>query len=145
MADAYVQAPPDGAGKMLQTKLNVIGVNNVHAECMYLVKADGTDNPVHQVHTKNALTAAAPTAVSVGVASGLVIAANANRKGLVLVNTSAAYISLNCVAGAAVLYSGITLNPNGGVWVMDEYTYTTAEIRGIASAAASNIAVQEYT
>lgn len=97
------------------------------------------------VNTKNALTASAPTAVSVGVASGIVIAANANRKGLVLVNTSTAIISLNCVAGAAVLYSGITLNARGGVWVMDEYTFTTAEIRGIASAAASNLAVQEYT
>jgi hypothetical protein len=49
MADDYVQAPADGAGKMLQTKKNLVGANNVHAECMYLVKADGTDDPVHQV------------------------------------------------------------------------------------------------
>jgi hypothetical protein len=94
---------------------------------------------------RTSLTAAAPTAVSVGVASTVIIASNANRKSLVLVNTSTAYISLNCVGAAAVLYSGITLNPLGGVWVMDEYTFTTAEIRGIASIAASNIAVQEYT
>jgi hypothetical protein len=102
-------------------------------------------NAIGTVSTKTALTASAPTAVSVGVASGVVIAANANRKGLVLVNTSTASISLNCVGGAAVLYSGITLNAGGGVWVMDEYTFTTAEIRGIASAAASNLAIQEYT
>jgi hypothetical protein len=102
-------------------------------------------NAIGVVSTKTALTAAAPTAVSVGVASGVAVAANANRKGLVLTNTSNAIISLNCVGAAAVLLSGITLNANGGVWVMGEYTFTTAEIRAIASAAASNLAVQEFT
>ena len=93
---------------------------------------------------KTALTASAPTAVSVGVTSAEAVAVNTSRKGLILVNTSTAYISLSFSA-AAVLYSGITLNPLGGSFSMDEYSYTTAQVRAIASAAASNMAVQEFT
>lgn len=89
-------------------------------------------------------TGSSPTAATVGVSSGVVIATNANRKGLVLTNTSSSTISLNIAAGSAVLNSGITLFP-GGVWVMDLMTFTTAAINGIASAASSNIAIQEMT
>jgi len=224
MADDFVQANVDGAGKKLQTFSNVVGANTVHAEAVtpttsagaeitspFQIQSNaanvateatlgtvhghvdsidakmvsGTDigdvtvnngaggaavnvqdggntltvdgavtigaalpagtNAIGVVSTKTALTAAAPTAVSVGVASGVAVAANANRTGLVLTNTSNAIISLNCAGAAAVLLSGITLNANGGVWVMGEYTFTTAEIRAIASAAASNLAVQEFT
>lgn len=88
------------------------------------------------------LTASAPAAVSVGVTSGVVIAANASRRGLVLTNTSLGIISFNIVGGAAVLRSGITLYP-GGHWEMDPYTFTTAAINGISSVAASNLAIQE--
>jgi hypothetical protein len=94
--------------------------------------------------TKTSLTGSAPTAVSVGITSVSAVASNANRKGLILTNTSANTISL-AIATAAVLSSGITLNVNGGVWVMDEYSFTTAEIRAIASGAASNLAIQEFT
>lgn len=90
------------------------------------------------------LTGAAPSAVSVGVASGVVIAANTSRRGLVLTNTSIGIISFNIVGGSAVLRSGITLYP-GGHWEMDSYTFTTAAINGIASVAASNLAIQELT
>lgn len=92
----------------------------------------------------SSLSPAAPTAVAVGVASTAVLAANAARKGLILVNTSAAAISLNVVGGTAVLNSGITLYP-GGTWVMDSFSYTVAAINGIASVAASNIAIQEFS
>jgi len=89
------------------------------------------------------LSANAPAAVSVGVASGQVLAANTNRKGCLLVNTSVNYISLSFGA-AAVLYSGITINPSGGSFWMDGYSFTTAEIRAIASGATSNLSVQEF-
>lgn len=92
---------------------------------------------------KVSLTGSAPSSVSVGVASGVVIAANAARKGLVLTNTSTlGTVSFNIAAGSAVLNSGITLYPRG-VWVMDEYTFTTAAINGIASLAATGVAIQE--
>lgn len=95
------------------------------------------------VSTKTALTASSPTAATVGVASGVVIASNANRKGLVLTNTSKNTISFG-IGVAAVLNSGITLTSNGS-WVMDEFTFTTGAINGIASAASSNVAIQEFT
>lgn len=94
--------------------------------------------------TKTPLTGAAPTSASVGVASAQAVAANANRKGLVLVNTSANRISLG-FGNAAVLDSGITLNPSGGVFVMDEFCFSTQAINAIASGAASNLAIQELT
>lgn len=93
--------------------------------------------------TKTALVAVAPTAATVGVASAQAQAATATRAGLVLINTSANTISLGFGA-AAVLNSGITLYP-GGVYVMDEYTFNAGAVNAIASAAASNLAIQEYT
>jgi len=94
------------------------------------------------VITKIPLTASAPTATSVGIVSAQAVAANAARKGLLLVNTSVNYISIG-IGSAAVLYSGITLNPLGGTFWMDEYSFSTAVINAIASGAASNLAVQE--
>lgn len=100
---------------------------------------------VQIVETRDPLvTPASPSAASVGVASGSVLAANSNRKGLVLVNTSLNRISLG-LGAAAVLDSGITLNPVGGTWVMDEYTFTTVEIFAIASGGGSNLAIQEFS
>jgi hypothetical protein len=90
-----------------------------------------------------ALTPASPTAVSVGVASGQVLAANASRKGAAFVNTSANTISFG-LGVAAVLNSGITLVQNG-VWEMDANTFTTGAINAIASGATSNLAVQEFS
>jgi len=96
------------------------------------------------VSTKSALTGSSPTFATVGVTSAQAVASNANRKGLVLINTSANTISLAFGANAAVLSSGITLTPNG-VWVMDEYTFSTSAINAIATGASSNLAVQELT
>lgn len=94
-------------------------------------------------NTKTILTPSSPTSAIVGVASGLSLAANANRKGLILTNTSKNTISFG-LGVAAVLNSGITLTPNGN-WIMDEFNFTTAAINSIASAASSNLAIQEFT
>lgn len=95
------------------------------------------------VVSKSPLTGSAPVAVAVATSSAEAVAANASRKGLVLVNTSAGNISL-ALATPAVLNSGITLNP-GGVWEMDEYTYSTAQVRAIASLSPANLGVQEFS
>lgn len=95
--------------------------------------------------TKVALTGAAPTFVTVGNTSASAVASNAARKGLVLINTSNNTISLGLNGNAAVLNSGITLMANGGVWEMDEYTFTTGQIFAIASAGSSNMSVQEFS
>lgn len=100
-------------------------------------------NSLLKVSTKFALTASAPTFATVGTSSASAVAANASRKGLTLVNTSANRISLGFGA-TAVLDRGITLYP-GGSFFMDEYSYSTATINAIASAAASNLAVQEFS
>jgi hypothetical protein len=91
------------------------------------------------------LVAAAPTAAAVGVASGAVIAANANRKGLVLtVTTPGRRVSFGLDGAPAVLDSGITLYGPGGVWKMDKETFTTGEVRGISDVAATNVAIEEF-
>lgn len=102
---------------------------------------DGTVTAVPGTPTD--LAAASPAAASVGVASAQAVAANASRKGLVFVNTSGNRISFG-LGATAVLDSGITLYP-GGVWEMDERTFDTAAVNAIASAASSNLAIQEFS
>jgi hypothetical protein len=93
--------------------------------------------------TTATLTASAPTTATVGAASAVVVAANASRKGLVIVNTHATQTVSFAVGAAAVAGSGITLAPNG-VWEMDRYTFTTGEIRAIGSGAGTTLAIQEF-
>ena len=95
------------------------------------------------VNTKNVLTGSSPTYATVGVTSSQVIVSNSSRKGLVLVNLSTNNISFGIGSNPAVVGSGITLTPNG-VWVMDEYTFTTSAINGIATGAGSNLAINEF-
>lgn len=122
-------------------KVTLVGLNGTTAYAPVLGAGTAA---IGTVNTKTALTAAAPTAATVGATSAEAVAVNAARKSLVLVNTSANWISL-AFGAAAVLYSGITLAPNGGTWVMDEYTFSTAQIRAIASMASSNLAIQEFS
>lgn len=93
------------------------------------------------VSERIALTYAAPTSASVGTSSATALAANANRKGLVLVNISSAKIFV-AFGQTAVINSGIALYP-GGIYVMDPFLYNTAAVSAIASAAASTLAIQE--
>lgn len=120
------------------TKLAPVLINAVQlTDLTYALKVSPTAGAT-------VLTASAPTAASVGVASAAAVTANTSRKGLVLTNTSSNNISI-AYGAAAVLNSGITLLPNGGTFVMDATTFSTAEIRAIAGGAASNLAVQEFT
>jgi len=92
-----------------------------------------------------ALTWAAPAAVSVGGANTAVLAADATRKRVILTNTTAAAtISLGFAGNNAVLLSGITLFPNGSCIVLNG-AEAKAEIEAIASVAASNLGVQVAT
>lgn len=102
-------------------------------------------NPVPVTGAVSATVASAanaPGAVSVGVTSTSLLASNASRKGVIVVNTSSNTVSL-AVGAAAVLNSGITLTPYG-TFSMDAYDFSTAAINAIASAAASNVAIQEW-
>jgi hypothetical protein len=95
------------------------------------------------VNTKFSLTPASPTVTTVGNVSGVAVAANVNRKGLTLVNTSNNIISLGFGA-TAVAGSGVTLYP-GGVFNMGEYDFYTGAVNAIANVAFSSLAIQEYT
>lgn len=103
---------------------------------------DSTNNLL-KISSKFSLTAASPTFASVGTSSGTVVASNVSRKGLTLVNTSSNRISL-AFGATAVLDRGITLYA-GGSFYMDEYSFTTAQVNAIASAASSNLAIQEFS
>lgn len=120
-------AYPKGSSQRIGTPVN----NEQDAELVLAVIA------------RQDLAPASPTAASVGVASAQAVAANANRKGLTLVNTSSARISI-ALGATAVLSSGITLFP-GGSWEMDVFNFDTGAVNAIASAAASNLAIQEFS
>ncbi len=101
-------------------------------------------NTPRVVQALDPLTASAPIAAAVGVASAAALAANASRKAAVLVNTSDNVISL-AFGAPAVLNSGITLFPGGTFNLTRDNFFSAAEIRAIASVAASNLAIQEFT
>ena len=91
------------------------------------------------------LTAASPTNATVSTTSGQAVASNANRKGLVLVNTSTAFIALGFGA-TAVVKSGIVLNPNGGTFEMGRFTFDIQAINAVASVGTTNVlAIQEWS
>ncbi len=80
-----------------------------------------------------------PVAVNVTNASGAIVAANANRKYLLLINDSDTVIYLGFGA-AAVLNSGIRLNANGGFYEMSgaQGNLYVGAINGIHAVAAVN-------
>jgi hypothetical protein len=101
-----------------------------------------SNNNSLNVNTKTNLTVNTPGTVNVGTTSASFLAANSSRKGLIIVNTSANIVSFGFGA-TAVLNSGMTLFP-GGVFQMDENTFSTAAINSIAGAASSAVAYQEF-
>ena len=103
----------------------------------------GTRGTGLNTNTKTSLTPAAPAQATVGASSGLLLASNSSRTGLFVFNGSANTVSFAFGSNAAVLNSGITLYP-GGVWYMDEYTFTTAAVNAIAGAAGSLVSIQEF-
>lgn len=84
----------------------------------------------------------APTFVAVGVASGLALAANANRKGATFVNDSVNTIYLG-IGANAVVGSGIRLNANGGAYEINGFNLNVQAINAIATGAASNMGIHE--
>jgi hypothetical protein len=130
-----------GDGSFGPAAVKNIGAAAVSTD-MALVVAVSPNNTV-AVSSKTDLTPSAPATVAVGVASGSAVAANATRKGLILRNLSTARISLG-FGSAAVLDSGVTLYPQD-IFGMDEYDFDLGVVNAIASAVASNMAIQEYS
>jgi hypothetical protein len=157
MADSFLAYQnPTVTDKKLDSESLVVGANTVERERMQMAGAIAaaiagvlnaapavTDYGLVVRTVLSTLTASAPTAATVGVASASAVAANAGRKGLVLINTSNKRISLG-FGSAAVLDSGVTLF-SGDVFIMDSTSFSSAVVNAIASGAASNLSVQEYT
>ena len=81
--------------------------------------------------------------VTIDTVSTKIININKKRHSLVLTNTGANPIFIG-INEPAVANQGIYLLGNGGVWVMDSYTYTNRYMYGIAIGGASNISIQEF-
>lgn len=83
------------------------------------------------------------TSVSVATSSTLILAANATRHGVVIVNDGSNNIYLFLGAGPAVSGSGIRLNSQGGSLELDANSCYSGAIYGIASTAATSVTVCE--
>jgi hypothetical protein len=81
------------------------------------------------------------TAVSVAASTTDVLAANANRKMLLLINDSTNTIYVK-FSGDASLNTGTRLNANGGSILFDRYVPTSA-VKAIATVAGSTLLVTE--
>ena len=121
-------------------RINTQGQKTMAASTPVVVASDQSSIPTH---SRASLTAVATTFTTVDMADSTVVAANANRKGLVFVNLSDSLISFG-IGTTALLYEGISLLP-GGVWEMDEYTFSTAAIHAIAETGSANfLSTQEF-
>jgi hypothetical protein len=102
-------------------------------------------NGAQLVSTKVPRTYSAPTTALVNTTSTLILAANANRKGLYLSNTTATQqISLGFNGNAATYQYGLTLFPGEKFW-MDEYSFSTGAIYAVTTGSTTYIGIQEIT
>lgn len=90
------------------------------------------------------INASGPTNALAGSSSGLLISENNNRVGLVVTNLSTSTIYLGLQGASATLHAGIALNPSGGTWVMDEYSFHTGQINVVAHSAGNIVSLQEF-
>jgi len=93
------------------------------------------------VQATQVITPLAPATASVTNVDSVVVASNASRKGLIVINLGLVNVNFGCGA-TSILNGGITLIPNG-TWVMDTFTFTTSAIHAICPGAAT-LAIQEY-
>lgn len=84
-----------------------------------------------------------PDGVTVAITDSLVIAANARRKWLILVNQGANDIWLSLGSGKAVADKGVYLKAGGGAVLFDTLNPWLGEIRGIADTVPSKLTIQE--
>lgn len=152
MADNTTLNPGTGGDVIASDDLSTINGGGVSGVKVQRVKVGfGTDGDLKDVSTtvplpvtsNTPLTPASPASASVGTSSGSIVSSNSSRKGLVLINLSAFNVSFG-LGAAAVLNNGITLTPNG-VWVMDQYTFTTDAIDAIAASAGCTVSIQEFS
>ena len=93
---------------------------------------------------RSTINASPPSNVLVGATDTVVVAENLSRQGLILTNISGSTIYLALMNMRSTLHAGITLTPNGGTWVMDEYNFNNSAINAIAHSAGNIVSIQEF-
>lgn len=95
-------------------------------------------------NVKGTINASPPANALIGATDTVLVAENLNRQGLIITNVSGSTIYLALMGMRSTLHAGITLNPNGGTWVMDEYNFNNSAINAIAHSAGNIVAIQEF-
>ncbi len=110
MADSYIQVAPDGTGKLMQTYLNTLGANAVHAEAVSLVDTSGNPITTLNVNVGSSINANFTGTVNVAQSGTWNIGTLASVTNPVTVNAgtnlNTANISVKVFQGAAFLASG---------------------------------------
>lgn len=141
-ATSALQTTGNTSVASIDTKTPTLGQKTMANSSPVVLASDQTSI---STTSKVPLTPSAPATATIGITSGTILAANAARKGLIITNTSTlGVLSLNIVGGSAVALSGIVLYPHDS-WYMDEYSFTTSQIDGIASLAGTTVGIQELT
>lgn len=83
------------------------------------------------------------SSATVDTTSTKIINYNKKRRGLVLTNTGANPVFIG-IGEAAVANQGLYILGSGGIWEMDNFTFTNRQLFGIAIGGATNIAIQEF-
>lgn len=92
-------------------------------------------------------TGSGPLNVAVSTSSGALVAESSTttiRAGLIVTNLSSGTIYLAFDGNTALLNAGVALTANGGVWSMDDFTYTKGAVNAIGGATGMSVAVQEF-
>lgn len=122
----------------------VIGVAKAQSMLSQIQSSVFIANPSIPVTTSPySSTASVPATATVTTTSSSVVPLNANRKGLIITNLTGTRVFLSFGANPAIVNRGIMLS-NGGSFVMDSFTFTTAVVNAIVASGTTTLAIQEY-
>ena len=92
-------------------------------------------------------TGSGPLNVAVGTSSGALIAESNTttiRAGLIIINLASGTVYLAFDGNTALLNAGVALTANGGVFSMDDFTFSKGAVNAIGNATGMSVAVQEF-
>lgn len=148
--DSAAQNGADSIATNVLATVNGTAVTGIEAQRMKM--GYGPDGDLRDVSdafplpVKDASAAATLTSVAAAITSTTVIAANANRRGLILHATTGSaqcYVRLGAAAASSAL-GGHTLDMGPGAYLEVPYGYT-GEVRAIWTAATGGLNVTELT
>lgn len=92
------------------------------------------------------LSPASPANITIGTTSTQLVAANTNRKGLIIGVAGTGNIVSLGLGVAAIANKGIVLKNAGlDVWKMDQYSFYTGAVNGVANGANTVVVIQEFS